>query len=67
MNVVVDICNSAAARAQRMEEVNELYEQVDDWKGHKLDRFGELILSGQHTVLKDDTAKSTKERDVSFF
>ena len=61
---VVDVCNQAAERSSRAQEVSQLRELVDDWKGHRLDHFGELIISGQHTVLKGDTAKA-EEREVS--
>ena len=60
----MDLCNAAAERAQRAQEVAELGESVDDWKGHRLDHFGDLVISGQHTVLKGDTAKA-EEREVS--
>lgn len=65
ISVILNLCNNAAARASRITEVAELVERVDDWKGHKVERFGELIISGTHTVLKDDAAKTGKERDVS--
>lgn len=65
ISVILNICNNAAARASRFTEVAELVERVDDWKGHKIERFGELIISGTHTVLKDDVSKTSKERDVS--
>ena len=65
ISVILNLCNNAAARASRVTEVAELIERVDDWKGHKIERFGELIISGIHTVLKDDVSKANKERDVS--
>lgn len=66
INDIVTVCNRAAERAQREQEVAELIESVDDWKGHRLDHFGELVISGQHTVLKGDSAKA-EEREVSDF
>ena len=69
MGGAVTVCNKAAERAQRVQEVIELSDLVDDWKGHRLDHFGELVFSGQHTVLKRDSAK-VEEREVcqsSFF
>ena len=65
INKVVAICNKAAERSHRADEVSDLMQSVDDWKGHRLDHFGDLILSGQHTVLKGDAIKN-EEREVSW-
>ena len=61
---ILALCNAAADKAERLQKVINLGESVDDWKGHRLDHFGELVISGQHTVLKGDTLKA-EEREVS--
>lgn len=46
-----------------MEELKGL---VEDWKGHRIEGFGDLLLYGQFTVLKGDSMSSkNEERDVS--
>lgn len=37
--------------------VNELQSRVEDWKGHKINHFGELLHFGNYTVLKGEGAK----------
>jgi hypothetical protein len=44
--------------------VSELQGRVEDWKGHKVDHFGELLLYGSFTVLKGEGAREV-EREVS--
>lgn len=55
--------NAAMDREQRLTAFNELQSSVEDWKGHKIDQFGELLLYGNFTVLKDNGAKDV-EREV---
>ena len=55
--------NEAIARQARIEAVAELQHRVEDWKGHKIDHFGELLLYGNYTVLKGEGAKEV-EREV---
>ena len=55
--------NDAVAKEQRLGAVAELQSRVEDWKGHKLDHFGELLLYGNFTVLKGEGAKEV-EREV---
>lgn len=39
---------------------------MEDWKGHRIEGFGELLLYGQFTVLKGDSMSSkNEEREVS--
>ena len=56
--------NEAVRREQRLAAVNDLQQRVDDWKGHKLDHFGDLLLHGAYTVLKGEGSKEV-EREVS--
>lgn len=44
--------------------MSELQGRVEDWKGHKVDHFGELLLYGSFTVLKGEGAREV-EREVS--
>lgn len=37
--------------------VNELQSRVEDWKGHRINHFGELLHFGNYTVLKGEGAK----------
>lgn len=48
-----------------MEAVEELKTLVEDWKGHRIEGFGDLLLYGQYTVLKGDGMNGkNEERDV---
>ncbi|KAF3051711.1 hypothetical protein E8E11_003394 [Didymella keratinophila] len=53
--------NDAIAREERVEAVEELKTLVEDWKGHRIEGFGELLLYGQFTVLKGDSMSSKNE------
>lgn len=60
---ILDGANAAIDKVKRLQDVSDLINTVDDWKGHRLDHFGELVLSGGHTVLKGEGAKEV-EREV---
>lgn len=50
---------------ERNEAVEELKGRVEDWKGHKIEAFGDLLLHGTFTVLKGETtAPKGSEREV---
>ena len=55
--------NEAVAKEQRLAAVNELQSRVEDWKGHQIDHFGDLMLFGTFTVLKGEGPKEV-EREV---
>lgn len=55
--------NEAVAREQRNAAVAELKVRVEDWKGHDMKQFGELLLYGNFTVVKGEGAKPA-EREV---
>ena len=55
--------NEAVAKEQRLAAVAELQSRVEDWKGHQIDHFGDLMLFGTFTVLKGEGAKEV-EREV---
>ncbi|KAI4622461.1 uncharacterized protein J4E87_006403 [Alternaria ethzedia] len=53
--------NDAIAREERVEAVEELKTLVEDWKGHRIEGFGDLLLHGQYTVLKGESMTSKNE------
>lgn len=58
--------NAAVDREERNEAVEELKNRVEDWKGHKIEAFGELLLHGTFTVLKgESSAPKGNEREVN--
>lgn len=59
----MDRADEAIGKENRLEAVSELSYRVEDWKGHKIDHFGELLLFGAYTVLKGEGAKEV-EREV---
>ncbi|KAF2478540.1 Pleckstrin homology domain-containing protein [Neohortaea acidophila] len=46
--------NHAVDKEEKIETVQELKLRVEDWKGHKVDSFGALLLYGTFTVLKSE-------------
>ncbi|KAF2704439.1 hypothetical protein K504DRAFT_449452 [Pleomassaria siparia CBS 279.74] len=62
---VLSRINAAIAREERVEAVEELKTLVEDWKGHRIEGFGDLLLHGQFTVLKGDgMSVKSEEREV---
>jgi cell division control protein 24 len=59
--------NAAVAQEERQEAIEDLKGRVEDWKGHRIERFGSLLLHGTFTVLKGEGVSSSKdsEREVS--
>ena len=60
--------NDAVDKEQRLAAVTELQSRVEDWKGHQIDHFGDLMLFGTFTVLKGEGAKEVERevRDIFF-
>lgn len=56
--------DEAVQKEHHAAAVNELQNRVEDWKGHKINHFGELLHFGNFTVLKGEGAKVV-EREVS--
>ena len=52
---ILERTNKAVDREEKAEAVEELRTRVDDWKGHRVENFGELLLYGTFTVLKSDS------------
>jgi cell division control protein 24 len=64
-SAVLRATNAAVDREERNEAVQELRERVEDWKGHRLDAFGDLLLHGTFSVIKGDPTNSKdQEREV---
>ncbi|KAJ6593870.1 hypothetical protein B0H19DRAFT_1205280 [Mycena capillaripes] len=51
---ITDKINEAQRRAENDQTVKSLYTRVDDWKGHHLENFGELLLDDIFVVTKSD-------------
>jgi cell division control protein 24 len=51
---ITDKINEAQRRAENEETVKSLATRIDDWKGHHLGNFGELLLDNVFTVTKSD-------------
>ena len=64
MTAVLNRTNASIDREERIEAVRALKSQVEDWKQHRVEAFGELLLYGTHTVLKGDPSRDY-EREVS--
>ena len=56
-------------RVTTREELNGAVEEfknlVDDWKGHRIEEFGDLLLHGQFPILSESTNAKKKETEVS--
>jgi cell division control protein 24 len=51
---ITDKINEAQRRAENDQTVKSLHSRVDDWKGHHLENFGELLLDDIFVVTKSD-------------
>ncbi|KAJ7218095.1 hypothetical protein GGX14DRAFT_495554 [Mycena pura] len=51
---ITDKINEAQRRAENEQTVKSLQSRVDDWKGHHLENFGELLLDDIFVVTKSD-------------
>ncbi|KAL0468199.1 rho guanyl nucleotide exchange factor [Neurospora intermedia] len=56
--------NSAVDKNILEEALQDLIHRVDDWKSHKVDNFGSLLLHGVYTVI---TGKSEQEKDYEIY
>jgi cell division control protein 24 len=55
--------NEAIRKSENVDVVKDLEGRVEDWKGHRLENFGELLLHGSFQVIKGDQ-KGEVEREV---
>ena len=60
---VLHKANDAVNRDLLDEAFDDLIGRVDDWKNHKAEQFGKLLLHGVYGVI---TGKTDQEKDVSF-
>lgn len=62
---VLQRTNAAMAEEQSVLAVEELKGRVEDWKGHNIEAFGQLLLHGTFTVLKGEgSSPKNAEREV---
>jgi cell division control protein 24 len=60
-NRVLTQANAAVDRELRQEALEDLCGRVDDWKNHRVDHFGDLLLHGHFPVV---TGKSDVQKEV---
>jgi len=60
-NRVLESANAAVDRELRDEALMDLCARVDDWKNHRVDHFGDLLLYGHFPVV---TGKSEVQKEV---
>jgi cell division control protein 24 len=58
---VLKEANAAVDREMRNEALEDLCARVDDWKNHRVDHFGDLLLYGHFPVV---TGKSEVQKEV---
>ncbi|PNY30064.1 Rho guanine nucleotide exchange factor scd1 [Tolypocladium capitatum] len=61
---VLKKANEAVNRDLLDEALDELINRVDDWKSHKVESFGKLLLHGVYGVI---TGKSDQEKDYEIY
>ncbi|KUI73945.1 Rho guanine nucleotide exchange factor scd1 [Cytospora mali] len=61
---VLKRANEAVDRDLLDEALEELVGRVDDWKNHRVEHFGKLLLHGVYTVV---TGKTDQERDYEIY
>ncbi|KAG9249232.1 hypothetical protein BJ878DRAFT_485325 [Calycina marina] len=63
-NRVLMQANAAVDRELRNEALEDLRNRVDDWKKHKVDHFGDLLLHGHFPVV---TGKTEQQKDYTIY
>ncbi|OTB03475.1 hypothetical protein M426DRAFT_12621 [Hypoxylon sp. CI-4A] len=61
---VLSKANEAVDRDLLDEALEDLIRRVDDWKNHRVDQFGRLLLHGVYTVI---TGRSEQEKDYEIY
>ncbi|KAK2069917.1 hypothetical protein P8C59_004458 [Phyllachora maydis] len=61
---VLSKANEAVNRDLLDEALDELVHRVDDWKNHRVEQFGKLLLHGVYTVV---TGKSDQAKDYEIY
>ncbi|KXL45960.1 hypothetical protein M433DRAFT_66417 [Acidomyces richmondensis BFW] len=63
---VLERTNQAVDREEKADAVEELKLRVEDWKGHRVEAFGALLLYGTFTVLKSENLGSGKDGERQY-
>ncbi|KAI1004544.1 hypothetical protein K3495_g3669 [Podosphaera aphanis] len=63
-NRVLQQANDAVDREIRLEALTDLCARVDDWKNHRVDQFGDLLLQGRFPVV---TGKSDFQKEYTIY
>ncbi|KAF2675104.1 hypothetical protein BT63DRAFT_431073 [Microthyrium microscopicum] len=67
-NSVLQATNAAIDRQERTQAMQELNERVEDWKGHQLQSFRDLLLHGTYQVIKGDSSNpKEQEREYKMY
>ncbi|KAK8237614.1 Pleckstrin homology domain-containing protein [Phyllosticta capitalensis] len=66
-SAVLKRTNEAVDMEDRKEALEELKSRVEDWKGHRIEGFGDLLLYGTFTVLKGDGGSKDQEREYKIY
>ncbi len=61
MATILERTNAFIHREERLEAVQALKSQVEDWRNHRVEAFGALLLHGTYTVIKGDGTNSERE------
>jgi len=61
---VLQKANEAVDRDLLDEALDDLISRVDDWKNHRVEQFGKLLLHGVYTVV---TGKNDQEKDYEIY
>ncbi|KAH6623061.1 Pleckstrin homology domain-containing protein [Chaetomium tenue] len=61
---VLQKANEAVNRDLLSEAVDDLVNRVEDWKKHRVDHFGDLLMHGVYTVV---TGKGDQEKDYEIY
>jgi len=64
---VLQKANEAVNRDLLNEAVNDLVNRVEDWKKHRVDQFGELLLHGVYTVVTGKGGDQEKDYEIYLF
>ncbi|USW51993.1 Putative DH domain, PB1 domain, pleckstrin domain, PH-like domain superfamily [Septoria linicola] len=63
---VLTSTNRAVDQEEKREAVQELKTRVEDWKGHRVEGFGDLLLYGTFTVLKSENLANGKDGERQY-
>ncbi|GAB7364520.1 hypothetical protein MBLNU230_g5328t1 [Neophaeotheca triangularis] len=63
---VLSLTNEAVGREERVLAVEDLKSRVEDWKGHRVEQFGDLMLYGTFTVVKSEAIATGKDAERQY-